>query len=591
LGRRSTTNSPAAVLFALKGGSKVSARWKTSVGLLVCVALIASLSLAGCKASSGGGSQSQGTTEVQKGGTMSYYIGEPAYIDPYNTQESEGTAVEQSLFDSLTRVDPTDATKLLPAAAESWEPNSDATVWTFKLNPNGKYSDGTPVTANDFIYAWNRIVSPDTKNTLTGKVDASIISYHLSFVQGYDDVQSKKIPKLTGMTAVDDYTLQVTLSKPFADFAYVCAHPALAPVPQKYVDGGVDFNGKKVAFGDMPVGNGPFKMAEPWTHNQSIKVVANENYWGTKPNIDGVEFKIFKDVETAWTEFEAGNLDFTQIGEGKIKDAIAKYGESENGYTVNPGKQALLGPEDATYYLIFNLKDNLIKNPNLRKALSMAINRQAICDTIFEGTREPADNIVPPPIAGYVKGTWQDSKYDQAAAKQALSDAGYPNGQGLATIKLSFNSGAGHEKIMELIQADWKAIGVNSTFDSSEFAVYLKQLDAAKFQVARLGWIADYPIMDNFLYPLFQSKSGDNKSVNSSVDSNLDAARAITDNTQRLDAYQQINVTVQADNPVAPLMFYKHHHIGSSRLNNFTYDPQGIPDFVSVWITGGGTAQ
>ncbi len=261
-------------------------RWKTGVGLLVVVALIASLSLAGCSPSEGGGNQSQGSTsEVQKGGTMSYYVGEPAYIDPYNTQESEGTAVEQSLFDSLTKVDPLDATKILPAAADSWEPNSDATVWTFKLNKDGKFSDGTPVTANDFIYAWNRIVNPKTVNTLTKKADPSVISYHLAYVAGYDDVQSGKIPALTGMKAVDDYTLEITLTKPFADFAYVCAHPALAPVPQKYVESGVtykDASGKEttVPYGDMPVGNGPFKMSEPWKHSQYIKIVAERELLG-----------------------------------------------------------------------------------------------------------------------------------------------------------------------------------------------------------------------------------------------------------------------------------------------------------------------
>ena len=183
--------------------------------------------------------------------------------------------------------------------------------------------------------------------------------------------------------------------------------------------------------------------------------------------------------------------------------------------------------------MIFNEKDATIKNQKLREALSLAINRQAICDVVFDGTRDPADNIVPPGIAGYVKGTWKNAAYDVEAAKQALADAGYPEGKGLGTIKLSFNSGAGHEKIMELVQADWEDIGVKSTFDSAEFAVYLKQLDAGKFQVARLGWIADYPIMDNFLYPLFTTGSGDNKSQysNPEVDKGLEAARAITDQT------------------------------------------------------------
>ena len=546
----------------------------------------------GCTPTKPAGGDATGTTATP-GGTLSYYIGTPAYIDPYNTQESEGTVVESQVFDSLTAVDPLDATKVLPSAAESWKPNADATVWTFNLNKAGKFSDGSPVTAKDFVYAWNRIASPKTVNTATKKVDPSTISYHIALIKGFDEVQAGTVPTMTGMVAKDDYTLEVTLTQPFADFEYVVAHPAYAPVPQKYVEGGVDYNGKKVAYGDMPIGNGPFKLSEPWKQGQYIKVVANPNYWATKPLIAGVDFKIFKDPDTAYTEFQAGTLDFTQIGEGKIKEAQTKYGTSPDGYTVNPGKQVLLGPEAATYYLVVNNKDKIMSNANLRKAVSLAINREAIGLTIFEGTREAADNIVPPPIAGYQKGTWKDAKYDVAAAKAALSAAGYPDGKGLPTIKLSFNTGGGHEKIMQLVQADLKAIGINTTFDSADFPTYLKQLEAGNFQIGRLGWIADYPIMDNFTYPLFNSKSVDNysKFTNADVDKQINAARAITDGTARIAAYQKVQETVQATNPNVPLLFYKHHHIGSARVNELIYDPQGIPHFEKTWLTGGGAAK
>jgi oligopeptide transport system substrate-binding protein len=559
-------------------------RFRTIVAVIAALALVLGM-VAGCAPTKSTGTGGTGT-EVKKGGFMSFYIGEPAYIDPYNTQESEGTEVEQMLFDSLVRVDPLDATKLLPAAADSWTPNADATVWTFKLNKDGKFSDGTPVTAKDFVYAWTRIVDPNTVNTLTKKADPSVISYHIAFVKGYDELQAGTAKDLPGVKAVDDLTFEVTLTKPFADFVYVVAHPAYAPVPQKLVENGVDSSGTIVPYGDMPVGNGPFKMAEPWKHNQYIKIVANENYVGTKPNLDGVEFKIYKDTEAAYTDFVAGNLDFSPIGEGKIKSAIAAYGESDNGYTVNPGKQVVLGPELATYYLICNMSDPVFKDANVRKAVSLAINRQAICDTVFEGTRSPADNIIPPSVAGYEKGVWADAKYDVEGAKAALAAAGFPGGAGMKPIKLSFNSGAGHEKIMELVQADLKAIGVTATFDSAEFPVYLKQLDAGNFQIGRLGWIADYPIADNFLYPLFQSKSGDNKSKynNPAIDKALDDARKITDNAARLAAYQAIDKTIAADNPVIPMMFYKHTRVGSKRLHNFTWDAQGLGDFTTVWV-------
>ncbi len=565
---------------------------KKSTVFLLALVVVTALAAAGCKpttttTSSGSTSTS---TEPVKGGTLSYYIGEPAYIDPYNTQESEGTQVEQAVFDSLTEIDPLHPDVILPAAAETWTVNANATVWTFKLNPADKFQDGTPVTAKDFVYSWNRVANPKTINTATKKSDPSIISYHLAPVMGFDAVQAGKATEMSGIKAVDDLTFQVTLTRPFADFNYVVAHPALAPVPQKYVEAGVVYQGKTVAFGEMPVGNGPFKMSKPWSHNQSIDVVANGDYYGTKAMLDGVSFKIYKTPETAFTDFQAGNLDFTQIAEGQVKASLAKYGESADGYTVEPGKQALLGAENATYYLILNCKDKYLSNAKLRKAISLAVNRQTICDVVFEGTRQPADNIVPPGIAGYQAGAWTDSKYDIAAAKTALADAGYPGGKGLPTLKLSFNSDGAHQKIMTLVQADLKAIGINTTFDSADFATYLKQLDAGKHQIARLGWIADYPIMDNFIFPLFDSKSTDNKSAynNAAVDAGILDARTAVDGAARIAKYQAVNTKIQADDPVAPLMFYRHHHVGSDRVHALVYSAQGLTDFASVWLTNGG---
>jgi len=561
---------------------------------VLAASLMATVALGGCApTTTEPETPAAATNEPTKGGSMSFYIGEPAYIDPYNAQESEGMQVTQTIFDSLTSFEDLDPTKVLPAAAESWESNADASVWTFKLNPNGKFADGTPVTAKDFVYGWNRIANPETINTATGKPDPSVISYHLGFVQGFDDVAAGTATEMSGLKAIDDLTLEVTLTQSFADFEYIVAHPSLAPVPQALVESGVQFNGQTVAYGEMPIGNGPFKMAEPWTHNQFIKVARNENYAGTAPYLDGVEFRIFKDPETAYTEFEAGNLDFTQIGEGKIKDAIAKYGESADGFTVSPGKQALLGAESSVYFLILNNDNELLKNKDLRRAISLAVNRQAICDIVFEGTREPADSVLPPAIAGYKAGAWAESKYDIEAAKQALVDAGFPGGEGLPTMKLSFNSGGGHEKIMELVQSDLKAIGVNSEFNSADFPVYLKQLDEGQHEIARLGWVADYPIAYNFHYALFNSKSGDNKSAynNPAIDAAIAEGQTITDSAARIAKYQEIDALIGADLPIAPLMFYKHHHVGSDRINDFVFTPLYFGSFEKAWVSADSAAQ
>jgi len=552
----------------------LSKRTRTILAAALALSLVAlAFGAAGCTPKASSGTASATDTPV-KGGTLSYYINEPAYIDPYNTQESEGTNVEQSLFDSLTAINPL-TSKLEPAAAESWKVNSDGTVWTFKLRKGATFHDGTPVTAKDFKYAWERIANPatDPKNP-------SVISYHLAPVKGFQEMSDGKATTLTGVKVVDDLTLEVTLTEPFADFEYVVAHPALAPVPQAAVEK------DPKAFAEMPIGNGPFKMAEPWKHDQFIKVVRFDGYYGTKANLDGIDFKIFKDEDTAFREFEAGNLDFTSIPTGKIAASKTKYGVSTDGYTVNPKKQVLLGAETAVYYMLMNNTDPVLKNPKVRAAISMAINRQALCDTIYEGTRKPATGIVPPGIVGFQPNAWASTKYDVEGAKKMLADAGYPGGAGISELSLSFNTGAGHEKVMELVGSDLAKIGVKTKPDGVEWAQYLKQLDAGTYQIGRLGWIADYPIIDNFINPIFQSKSGDNKSkfVDASVDSAITDARKITDSAKRIAAYQAIEKTIGEQTPVAPLTFYAHRHVGSSRVHNLIYSPMGLGAFDKCWI-------
>ena len=559
--------------------------------LLVVLALALSIGLVGCGGGTDDGTTTTGEEGVKgavDGGTMSFYINEPAYIDPYNCQETEGMAVVYAVFEALVKNDPLKPEVLIPAAAESWEANEDASVWTFKLNPNGKFSDGTPVKAADFVYAWNRMVNPETVNTLTGDADPSVIAYHLEYIKGYDEVAEGKAAEMSGLKAIDDLTLEVTLSQPFADFQYVVGHPSLAPTPKDAVENGVDFEGKNVAYGEMPIGNGPFKLSEPWKHDQYIKTVKNENYGtGKAAYLDGIDFMIFKDPDTAYTEFLAGNLDFTSIGEGKIAEAVSQFGESPNGYTANPGEQVLIGPETSVYYLLMNNNKPPMDNPDVRKAVSLAINRQAICDIVFDGTRDPAGNILPPGVAGFVDGAWADARYDVEAAKQALVDAGHPNGEGLEKLTLSFNSGGGHEKIMELVQADLKAIGIETEFESLEWDTYLKRLQEGNYTFGRLGWVADYPIAYNFINSLFKSGAGDNLSgfADPEVDKMIAEAQTMADPVKRADEMAKVSEIIGKSNPVAPLMYYKLNHVASDRMNNFIYSPMHLADYQNMWMS------
>lgn len=552
----------------------MSERIRKGFSILLALTLVVSMfSITGCAAEeepTDDGTE-EPVSDVTKGGTFNFYISEPAFIDPYNLQESEGTQVGQAVFDSLVAFDPI-TSELKPAAAASWDSNEDATVWTFKLVEGAKFHDGSDVTADDFKYAWERICTPSV---------ASEISYHLGAVKGYDAMQDETATELEGVKVIDDYTLEVTLNYGFADFEFVVGHPALAPVPKEAVEA------DPAAFSEMPIGNGPFKMAEPWAHDQYIKIVKFDDYYGDEPNIDGVDFKILADQDTAFLEFEAGNLDFTQIPTGRIQETVDKFGESPDGYTINPGEQVSLGAEQAIYYLLVNTTDPALKDPAVRAALSMAIDRQDICDKVFEGTRTPATGIVPPGIVGHEANAFPYAKYDVEGAKAKLAEAGFPNGEGFPTISLEYNSGSGHEDILQLVQEDLKAIGVNGELVGSEWAQYLDKLAAKDYQVGRLGWIADYPIMDNFLYPLFKTGSSDNYSFysNTDVDAKLDEARTTVDDDARVALYQEIESIVGNDAVSIPMFYYRHTRVASDRVNDGVYSANGLFTFESCWLS------
>jgi peptide/nickel transport system substrate-binding protein/oligopeptide transport system substrate-binding protein len=549
----------------------LSDRIRKGLAIVLVVALAAAmLTMGGCKKSTDKGTE-EPKSDITKGGTFNFRINEPAFIDPVNLQESEGTQVGQAVFDSLVQFDPL-TSEVKPAAAERWETNDDATVWTFYLVKGAKFHDGTPVTAADFKYAWERICNPENK---------SEISYHLAAVKGYNEMQDGTATELSGVKAIDDTTLEVTLTEGFADFEYVVGHPALAPVPKAAVEK------DPTAFSEMPIGNGPFKMSEPWAHDQYVKVEKFADYYGDEPNIDGIEFKIIGDTDSAFLEFQAGNLDFTDIPTGQIQTTVDQYGESPDGYTLNPGEQVSLGAEQAIYYLIINNEDAVMKNEKVREAISLAIDRQDICDKVYENTRVPATGIVPPGIVGHEEGAFQYSKYDVEAAKKALADAGYPDGAGFPTIKLDYNTGSNHQDVLALVQEDLAAIGITSELQGTEWAQYLDKCSAGDYQIGRMGWIADYPIMDNFLYPLFKTGSGDNYSrySNPDVDTKLSEARTTTDGAERVKLYQEIEKTVGDNATVVPMVYYRHTRVVSDRVNDGIYTPNGLFTFEKVWLT------
>ncbi|MBM6682301.1 ABC transporter substrate-binding protein [Collinsella intestinalis] len=525
--------------------------------------------LAGCTSNGGttagsAGSAPAAAPEVGEN-YISFYLSEPAYIDPYNAQENQGTAVVRATFDGLVTWDWATNDVVPLAAAELPTVSEDGLTYTFKLREGMKFHNGDPVDAASFKRGWERLADSTMKSP-------SEIGYHLAPVAGYAEMAAGDADEISGLAAVDDLTFQVTLTDPMADFTAVCCHPGLVPVPQAALD-------DPAAFLEQPIGNGPFKLDEAWQHNQYIIASKFEDYYGEAPKIDGVYFSIQADPDTAYRELQAGSIDFAMIPTGQIQEAVDQYGLSDDGFTVTPGKQVLTGTELSTYYLVVNLNDPALSDVNVRRAISLAIDRQAIVDTLYEGYREPANSIMPLSIDDNEQNVWEYCKYDPEQAKQILADAGYADGD--ISVSLSYNGDGGHEDLMSKVQQDLEAVGITVTQDTTEWATYLNNLSDGNYQLARLGWTADYPIMDNFLYPNFFSTADNNYGGynNPDVDAAMLAARQIQDEEERKAAYRQICHQVGEDMPVIPIMFYAHNYVGTDRLASFNYDSQTIPHF------------
>ncbi len=521
------------------------------------------------------------TTGATQGGTMTWYLTNPVAIEPFGAEENQGVEVIFNLFDTLTTYD-WEKGQLIPLAAESYESNDDATQFTFHLRKEATWHDGKPVTSKDFKYAWERLCRSDFKPA------PSSLGYKLTSIKGADEMMKGEATELD-VECPDDYTFVVNLKAPFAEFDAAVGDMATAPVPAGCTDTEEDFQKFRLA----PIGNGPFMMDGEWNDGQYINIKRYDGYWGEKPFIDGVNFQIFKDDQTAWTEFQAGNLDFTTIPSGTFTLAQQSYGLAEkDGYVANPGKQTFLGEETSIYYLLINNEDDVMSNKDLRIAVSYAINRKAICDSVLQGTKSPASNMIAPGVPGAEENGWDYClpEGDKDKAAEYFDKAGYPLGsdgkRGLS-LTLSTNSGSANESIMTMIQADLAACGVDSTIDVQEWAAYIDAVQGRTYQMGRLGWTIQVPTPYLVLQPLFYTGSGDNNSgyTNPDFDAAIDKAFTVTDTEERVEAFKEANKIVAADFPVVPLFYYLHTYVASARVNNLFFNPSGYGRLTRCWLS------
>jgi oligopeptide transport system substrate-binding protein len=506
--------------------------------------------------------------------------GEPDHIDPALSAQVQGSQPGQLIFDGLTETDYKTG-ELKPMVAESWTSNGDGTVWTFKIRQGVTFSNGDPVVPSDFKYGWERVVKKEM---------ASEVSYHLTDnakIKGAQDVLDGNATEISGVKADDaNMTLTVELDAPLGIFPTVVSHLVFSPINRRTASQVADQT--KYEQGIM-IGNGPYKMAEPWAHDRYIKLARNDTYWGGinnhKAYIDTIEFRIAKDINAGYTEFESGAGQTGYVPPGKFAEAKAKYGK-------NISDRPILG----VYYYLFNQRDPVVGGPanlKLRQAIALAIDRKAIVDSVYSGARKVATGFTPPGIPGYKEGLSKFPERDLNRARQLLGEWERESGKTAASlppIKLNFGAGAGHEPVATSIQANLKDIGVKADLDPRDSTTYFSQMRRGEGQFLRSGWFWDYVAYDNGMFPIFHSTAigGDNMAFyeNPRFDGAVDDARRQLEADKAFPTYQTAeDMVLNQDTTVVPLNWYTGQVVYTNQLHNVIQGALGFFAYGEMWLS------
>jgi oligopeptide transport system substrate-binding protein len=476
---------------------------------------------------------------------------DPESLDPHKTSTIYEADILRDLFLGLTTEDA--KSEIIPGAAESWTVSGDGKVYTFKLRPGALWSDGSPVTAHDFVFAWQRVVDPAT---------AGEYAYMLAPVVNAEDITAgKKKPAEMGVKAVDDSTFEVTLNAPTPYFLEMLTHQATYPVSKANVESkGADFTKP----GNL-VSNGAYTLAE-FVPNDHIKVVKNDKFYdAANVKIDTVNFIPTEDRSTAMKRFEAGELDSNNdLPTEQLTDLKTKFGD-----------QIKIGPYLGTYYYAFKITKAPWDNVKLRHAISMAIDRDYLAEKVWQNAMIPAYSFVPPGISNYETRTTDYAEMSQIdredAAKKVLAELGYGPDKPLK-MEIRSNTSENHKNTAIAIQEQLKPLGIEVTYLNTDTKTHYGHLEQhGDFDVARAGWIADYKDPENFL-ALCKTGTGNNYSeyTDKGYDDLLAKAAASADPAERMKSLSEAEaVGVARDLCVLPLLYYSYKNIVSSKVKGW----------------------
>ncbi|MDU2063494.1 MAG: peptide ABC transporter substrate-binding protein [Sporomusaceae bacterium] len=489
---------------------------------------------------------------------------EPATLDPAKSTAIPESLVELQIFEGLTRLDNHD--EPLPGVATSWEISPDGLHYRFHLREDAKWSNGDPVVAADFEYAWKRALDPAV---------ASENAYMLYSIKNAEDYNSGKASAdSVGISAVDTHTLDVELEKPTAYFLSLVAFHAFYPVYRPAIEAHPD----NWAIQSPIISNGPFKI-DLWLHNGKIDFSPNEMYWDRRAvKLTHMSWPIVDSQTTRMLLTESNQVDMM------VEPPITEYDR------LSQTNKLKIAPYLGSYYYVFNTDKAPFNNPKVRQAFSLALSRQFLVNHIIKGGKEPAYAWVPPGLKNPATG--QDFRLeggnlvaeDIALAKKLLAQAGYPDGQGLPPITILFNSGELHKAIAEAIQEMWKQnLGVSVTLVNQESKVFLASRAQGDFQVARASWIGDYSDPMTFM-DVFKDPENDAKYKNETYNELIKQAQSTLDPSVRMTAMHQAEKLLLKDAVVIPIYYTTQPYLVSPRLKNYSWSVLGLADFKSAYL-------
>jgi len=511
--------------------------------LVLSLLILGSLLAAGCSC--------DGVTIPAGEGVLNLYGIDPYTLDPALSGEMTSHVYLMQLFSGLVRFD--DNMELAPDIAESWEITNGGRTYTFYLRPDVKFHDGRLLTAADFKYSWERACAPQTGSTTAAT--------YLGDIVGVDEVLAGQATEISGLKIIDDYTLEVTIDVPKSYFLSKLTYPTAFVVDRAEAEGGG-------AWWRSPNGTGPFTL-QHWQQAEKLILKRNELYYGEVAKVSHVSFELWGGVPM--NMYETGEIDVTGVSINYIEKVTDETGPFYPDLRISP--------ELSFYYIAFNAARPPFDDADIRRAFSMAIDKDKLISLVFKGTMEPADGILPPGMPGYNQAL-TGLEYDVAGAKELIAQSSYGDVSRLPPITITtLGWGGSISRELEAVVYQWREnLGVEVTVRQLEPERFLYHLAEEKDEMFYTGWIADYPHPQDFLDILFHSGAENNygQYSNPEVDALLEAAGVEPDSSSSLELYRQAEQMLVDDAACIPLSFGRDYVLVKPYVKGYELNPMGF---------------